>query len=406
MNLSSEELRKLSESAAYSPKEQLQAVDEGKESIFFGVPKERSFQERRVALTPDGVALLVSRGHRVVLEKGAGEGSNFHDNEYIQAGAQILEDVKEVYKANVLLKIAPPSLDEIAMMQQGQTLISALQISTQPKDSLQKLMQKRITAIAWDYIQDDDGVYPIVRAMGEIAGNTAILIAAELMSQAPGSRKAMFGGITGVPPTEVVILGAGTVGEYATRAALGLGASVQIFDKSMYKLRRLQNDIGMRLNTCTMHPETLTQALSTCDVAIGAVRSDSGRSPCLVTEEMVNSMKYGSVIVDVCIDQGGCFETSEVTTHEHPTFVKYEVIHYGVPNIPSRVSRTASKALSNIFSPILIKFGAQGSLVNVLRNFKGARNGVYLYKGTLTSSALGQTFDLPHKDLNLLLGMF
>ncbi|MGB0403559.1 MAG: alanine dehydrogenase [Salibacteraceae bacterium] len=406
MNLSSEELRKLSESAAFSPKEQMQAVEEKHDVLFFGVPKEKSFQERRVALIPDGVSLLVSRGHRVIVEKGAGEGSNFSDNEYIQAGAQIQENVQEVYKANIILKIAPPSIAEINMMQQGQTLISALQISTQPKNSLQKLIDKKVTAIAWDFIQDDDGVYPIVRAMGEIAGNTSILIAAELMSQAPGGRKAMFGGVTGVPPTEVVIIGAGTVGEYATRAALGLGASVRIFDRSMYKLRRLQNDIGVRLNTCTMHPETLAQALTKCDVAIGAVRSDTGRSPCLVTEEMVNNMKYGSVIVDVSIDQGGCFETSEVTTHEHPFFNKYEVIHYGVPNIPSRVSRTASKALSNIFSPILIKFGQQGDLANVLRNYKGVRNGVYLYKGTLTSPALGNAFDLPHKDLNLLLGMF
>jgi len=406
MNLSSEELKKLSESAAFSPKEQLEAVEKKEETIFFGVPKECSFQERRVALTPDGVALLVARGHRVMIEKGAGEGSNFDDNEYIQAGAQIQEDVTKVYRANIILKIAPPSFKEIEMMQQGQTLISALQLSTQPKDSLKKLVDKKITAIAWDFIQDDDGVYPIVRAMGEIAGNTSILIAAELMSQAPGSRKAMFGGITGVPPTEVVIIGAGTVGEYATRAALGLGASVKVFDKSMYKLRRLQNDIGQRINTCTMHPETLATALTTCDVAIGAVRSDSGKSPCLVTEEMVNNMKYGAVIVDVSIDQGGCFDTSEVTTHEHPINVKYEVIHYGVPNIPSRVSRTASKALSNIFSPILIKFGEQGSLANVLRNFKGVRNGVYLYKGTLTSPALGNAFDMPHKDLNLLLGVF
>lgn len=406
MNLSSEELRILSESAAFSPKEQLQAIAETNETLFFGVPKESSFQERRVALTPDGVALLVSRGHRVMIEKDAGKGSNFSDNEYIQAGAQIQEDVKEVYKANVLLKIAPPSLAEVNMMQQGQTLISALQIATQPRDSLKKLMDKRITAIAWDYIQDDDGVYPIVRAMGEIAGNTSILIAAELMSHGDSSRKAMFGGITGVPPSEVVIIGAGTVGEFATRAAIGLGASVMVFDESMYKLRRLQNDIGTRLKTCTMHPETLAQALSTCDVAIGAVRSSSGRSPCIVTEEMVNNMKYGAVIVDVCIDQGGCFETSEVTTHEHPTCVKYEVIHYGVPNIPSRVSRTASKALSNIFSPVLIRFGKQGSLENILRNYKGVRNGVYIYKGTLTSSSLGQTFNLPHKDLNLLLGMF
>ena len=407
MNLHSDELRRLSESAAFSPKEQLQAIENQKDIIFFGIPKETSFQERRVALTPDAVALMVAHGHRVIVESKAGNGSNFSDNEYIHAGAEIAEDSRRLYKeANIIMKVAPPSLAEIELMQTGQTLISALQLSTQPKNSLQKLMDKKVTAIAWDFIQDEDGVYPIVRAMGEIAGNTSILIAAELLSQAPNSQKAMLGGITGVPPTEVVILGAGTVGEYAARAALGLGASVRLFDRSMAKLRRLQNDIGVRLNTCTMHPDSLAQALSNCHVAIGAVRSDTGRTPCLVTEEMVNNMSYGSVIVDVSIDQGGCFETSEVTTHEHPICTKYGVIHYGVPNIPSRVSRTASKALSNIFSPILIKFGEQGSLVNVLRNFDGVRNGVYLYKGTLTSNALATSFDLPFRDLKMLLGMF
>jgi len=406
MNLSSEELRRLSASAAHTPKEQLQAVETGSDKIYFGVPKESSFQERRIALTPDAVRLLVSRGHRVVIESGAGVGSNFNDNEYITAGGEVTHDKKEVYQANILMKVAPPSMDEIKLMQEGQTLISALQLSTQPKAHLEALMKKHITAIAWDFIQGDDGVYPIVRSMGEIAGNTAILIAAELLCSGKNSRQAMFGGITGIQPTEVVIIGAGTVGEYATRAALGLGATVKVFDQSMYKLRRLQNDIGVRLNTCTMHPESLAAALKTCDVAIGAVRSNTGRSPCLVSEDMVLNMKHGSVIVDVSIDQGGCFETSEVTSLEHPICIKHDIIHYGVPNIPSKVSRTASKTLSNIFSPILIKFGEQGSLANVLRNFKGVRNGVYLYKGTLTSEHLGDSFDIQHKDLNLLLGMF
>lgn len=406
MNLSSEELKRLSASAAYTPKEQFQAIETNKESILFGVPKETSFQERRVALTPEASGLLVSRGHRVIVEKGAGAGSNFDDNLYMNTGAEVTGDKTEVYKSNILMKVAPPSMAEIGLMQDSQTLISALQLSTQPKEHLEALQRKRVTAIAWDFIQDDDGVYPIVRSMGEIAGNTSILIAAELLCSGKNSRRAMFGGITGIQPSEVVIIGAGTVGEYATRAALGLGATVQIFDRSMYKLRRLQSDIGQRLNTCTMHPETLARALETCDVVIGAVRSDTGRSPCLVSEEMVLNMKHGSVIVDVSIDQGGCIETSELTTLEHPISVKHGIIHYGVPNIPSRVSRTASKTLSNIFSPILINFGEQGSLVNVLRNFKGVRNGVYLYKGNLTSKALAEAFDLKHKDLNLLLGMF
>lgn len=404
--MSSEEIRRLSESAALAPKEQLQAIETKNDSLFLGVPKETSFQERRVGLTPDAVDLLVSRGHRVLVEAKAGAGSNFDDNEYIQAGAQIVDSAQKVFECDIIMKVAPPSNEEIKLLKHGQTLISALQLSTQPKNYLKALMDKKITAISWDFIQDEEGVFPIVRSMSEIAGNTSILIAAELMSQSPNGRRAMFGGITGVPPTSVVIIGAGTVGEYAARAALGLGATVRIFDKSMYKLRRLQNAIGVRLNTCTMHPDSLASALSNCDVAIGAVRSDTGRSPCLVTEEMVNNMRYGSVIVDVSIDQGGCFETSELTTHEHPTAVKYGVIHYGVPNIPSRVSRTASKALSNIFAPVLIKFGEQGSLINVLRSMEGVRNGVYLYKGNVTSKHMAQALDLPYKDLLLLLGIF
>lgn len=404
--MSSEEIRRLSESAALAPKEQLQAIETKNDSLFLGVPKETSFQERRVGLTPDAVDLLVSRGHRVLVEAKAGAGSNFDDNEYIQAGAQIVDSAQKVFECDIIMKVAPPSNEEIKLLKHGQTLISALQLSTQPKNYLKALMDKKITAISWDFIQDEEGVFPIVRSMSEIAGNTSILIAAELMSQSSNGRRAMFGGITGVPPTSVVIIGAGTVGEYAARAALGLGATVRIFDKSMYKLRRLQNAIGVRLNTCTMHPDSLASALSNCDVAIGAVRSDTGRSPCLVTEEMVNNMRYGSVIVDVSIDQGGCFETSELTTHEHPTAVKYGVIHYGVPNIPSRVSRTASKALSNIFAPVLIKFGEQGSLINVLRSMEGVRNGVYLYKGNVTSKHMAQALDLPYKDLLLLLGIF
>lgn len=406
MNLSSEELRKLSVTAAYVPKEQPQAIETRPTHLYIGIPKETSFQEKRVALTPGAVSLLIAHGHRVVIEKGAGEGSNFGDNEYRQSGAEVESDMREVYKANLIMKVAPPSEKEVEMLQERQTLISALQLSVQPRNFLQKLMAKHITAIAWDYIQDEVGIFPIVRAMGEIAGNTAILVAAELLSQGIGSRRVMFGGISGVQPTEVVIIGAGTVGEFATRAAIGLGASVKIFDRSTHRLRRLQNDTGIRLNTCVLHPDKLADALSRCDVAIGAVRAENGRTPCIVTEEMVNRMRYGAVIVDVSIDQGGCFETSEVSTHEHPTCVKYGVIHYCVPNLPSRVSGTASEALSNIFTPILLKFGEQTSLLDVLRNYSGVRNGVYLYNGTLTNKALSTTYDLPYKDLNLLLAMF
>ncbi len=399
-------LRSLSRSAAYVPKEQLQAISEDEKRMYIGIPRETSFQENRVALTPDAVRVLTSNGHEVVMETKAGEGANFSDTEFSEAGARITYTVEDVYKATLILKVAPPSQEEIAMMDRGQYLVSALQLSTLNREYLEKLMEKKITAIAWDYYKDEDGIYPLVRAMGEIAGTTSILVAAELLGNHKEGRKSMLGGISGVTPTEVVIIGAGAVGEYATRAALGLGASVMVFDSSTYKLSRLQNDIGVRLKTCTIQPQVLSNALAQADVAIGAVRARSGRTPCIVTEMMVENMKAGAVIVDVSIDQGGCFETSEVTNHKSPTITKYDVIHYGVPNIASRVSKTASRALSNIFVPILLNFGEHGNFENVLRAYSGVRNGTYLYNGTLTNKVLADSFNLKSKDLDLLMAAF
>ena len=210
----------------------------------------------------------------------------------------------------------------------------------------------------------------------------------------------------GVPPTEVVILGAGTVGEYATRAALGLGSSVKVFDNSLQRLSRLQNNIGSRIYTSTVHPDVLANALRTADVVIGAIRSKKGRAPILVSEEMVSDMKFGSVIIDVCIDQGGCIETSEVTDHAHPTFIKYGVVHYCVPNIASRVAQTASMALSNIFSPMMLQMADSGGINNMMRFDEGFRNGIYTYNGAVTNEYLAKTFDLPFRDLNLILATF
>ena len=403
--LSKEALKSLSQSASMLPQEQMVQVSQKKGQLYIGIPKETSQQEHRVALSPEAVAVLVSNGHEVIVETGAGDASNFSDTDYSEAGAQIAYESKKVFEANVILKVAPPSFDEIEMMQPKQTLISALQLTTQHKDFLKKLIDKKVTAIAWDYIQDASGIFPIVRSMGEIAGNTSVLIAAELLSNT-GGQGAMLGGISGVEPTEVVIIGAGTVGEFATRAALGLGASVKVFDNSISKLRRLQNDIGARLHTSTLQPKALLKALKTADVAIGAIRAPHGRTPNIVTEEMVSQMKHSAVIVDVSIDQGGCFETSKVTTHDNPTFTKYDVIHYCVPNIPSKVARTASYALSNIFNPILLNMGGEGSIENVLKNFAGVRRGVYLYQGILTNQYLGETYNLPCKPLDLLLEAF
>ena len=396
-------LRQLMSQGSLLPKEEMLEVARKKGNLYIGIPKETSFQERRVALVPETVAVLVANGHRVKIETRAGDGANFTDRDYSEAGAEICYDRKELFQCNIIFKVAPPSEEEVEMMQGNQSLISALQISIQPKKILQMLMDKKITAVAWDYIRDESGVFPVVRTLGEIAGTTAMLVAGQLLSSFSEGKGIMLGGVAGVQPTEVVVIGAGTVGEYATRAALGLGASVKVFDNSISRLRRLQNDLGTRVYTSVIQPKVLAKALMRCDVAIGALRAPLGRTPCIVTEEMVQQMKEGSVVVDVSIDQGGCFETSRVTNHDHPTYSEHGVIHYCVPNIASRVSRTASFALSNIFSPILMDMGEKGGCKELIASNLGFRGGVYIYRGALTSEVLGKVFDLQYKDIEWLI---
>ncbi|MCW8897836.1 MAG: alanine dehydrogenase [Flavobacteriales bacterium] len=387
----------------FMPQEEMLEVARKKSSLQIGIPKETSIQEKRIPLVPDAVALLVNNGHEVIIETGAGEGCSFSDKDYSEAGAQIVYGTEEVYKANMILKVEPPTLEEIDLMQHGQLLISALQLPIQPKDFLKKLISKKITAVAFDFIKDPDGILPIVTAMSEIAGNTAILIAAEYLSNQRNGQGQMFGGISGVSPTEVVILGAGTVGEFAARTAVGLGASVKVFDNNIHKLRRLQTAVGQRLQTSIVQPKVLLKALKSADVVIGAISSKIGRAPIIVTEEMVKCMKDYSVIVDVSIDKGGCIETSEITSHQAPVFAKHGVIHYCVPNIASRVARTASYALSNVIAPTILDTGEFGGIDAMIRSYIGIQNGVYIYKGILTNKYLAETFNMPYKDINLLL---
>lgn len=401
--MGSDVLKSLAKEALLMPQEKLQRVGAKSKQLFIGIPKETSFQENRVALVPEAVSLLVSNGHRVLIESNAGKNSNFSDRDYSEVGAEIAYDVNEVFKANIIVKVTPPTMEEIEMMPGNQTLFSALQLSVHPKNTLQKLMAKKITAIAWDFIQDDDGIFPIVRSMGELAGTQAISIASYYLTNQNGGRGVILGGIAGVSPTEVVIIGAGTVSEYATRSALGLGASVKVFDNSIYRLRRLQSDLDSRVWTSVINPKVLEKALMRADVVIGALRSKNGKTPCVVTEEMVEKMKEGSVIVDVSIDQGGCFATSRATNHNNPVYREHGVIHYCVPNIASSVPRTSSFALSNIFAPLLIQIGEEGGIAQMIKNECGFRHGVYVLKGALTSKTLGDAFGLPHKNIELLI---
>jgi len=385
------------------PKESLQEVGKLKQSLYIGIPRETSFQENRVPLVPSSVALLVNNGHQVVVETGAGTGANFTDHDYSDVGARIAYSTPEVYQADLVLKVAPLSSEELANVREKQSLMSILQVGMQTEGYLQQLSNKKVTALAFEYLQDETQVYPVIQAMSEIVGSAVILVASELMSGTSGGKGELLGGVPGIPPPEIVIIGAGTVSEYAARAALGLGANVKIFDNSIYKLRRIQRNLGSRVYTSIINPVELLKALKTCDVAIGAILSKEGRSPVIVTEEMVAEMRFGSIIIDVSIDQGGCFETSEVTNHSAPVFKKHGVIHYCVPNIASRVPRTASMAMSNIFTPILMNMGEVGGMDALLWKDKHVRSAAYLYKGTITNRYVAEFCRMPFRDLNLLM---
>ncbi len=384
------------------PQEETLEILKQKGELFIGIPNENQYQEKRICLTPDAVAAIVANGHRVMIESGAGESAFYSDKEYAEAGAEIAKDVKKVFGCPLILKVEPPTYKEIKMMNPQSSIISALQLKTQSKEYFETLAKKRITAIAFEYIRDEEGKFPVVRSLSEIAGISSVLIAAEILAATNKGNGLMFGNISGVPPIEVVIIGAGTVGEFAARSALGLGANIRLFDNSTTKLRKIQTNLNQTIYTSTVQPKNLMKALRRCDVAIGATRGKD-RSPVVVSSDMVENMKKGAVIIDVSIDMGGCFETSEVTTHEKPTINKFGVVHYAVPNIPARYPKTATISLSNIFTPYLLKLGEEGGIENSLRYNKGLRNGLYMYHGILTSKSVGEWFDLKYSDINFLI---
>jgi len=393
----------ISTSFSYETLEETLDIKPQGAQLHIGIPKETAFQENRIALTPDAVGVLISNGHHVVIEHNAGEAAHFRDKDYSEAGAKIVYDKAEVFKAPILVKSAPIVDDDLPFLQLNQQIISPIHMSVMKAELLEKMMEKRITGISFEALRDDSGTYPIVRSMSEIAGSAVMLIAAQYLGSANHGKGVLLGGISGIPPTKVIILGAGIVGEYAARAALALGASVKVFDNSVYRLKRLQNNIGHRLWTSVIEPRILSKQLKTCEVAVGALGTQGGRTPVVVTEEMVSNMRAGSVIIDVSVDRGGCFETAEITTHEHPIFLRYGVIHYCVPNIPSGFARTASQAISNVLMPLLLEAGEEGGFENLVWHKVHLRTGIYLFKGALTNFHLSQRFDLKYTDLNLLI---
>jgi len=388
------------------PQEEMLEVGRQKSKLTIGVPKENSSQENRVVLVPDGVGLLTRHGHQVVIEAGAGISAHFTDHEYSEAGGQIVYSPDEVYKSDLILKVAPITPTEREFLKPRQTLISALQTGIQKEEYFRSLMQKKVTALAFELIRDRANTFSVIRAMSEIAGSTSIFIAAEYLSDPEYGRGKMFGGFTGIRPSEVVIIGAGTVSEYATRSAVGLGALVKVFDNSVYRLRRLQNNLSMRIFTSLLHPKVILESMRTADVVIGAIHTKNGKTPCLITEDMVSQMKDGAIVIDISIDQGGCFETSHPTTHKNPVYKVHGITHYCVPNIPSRVPHTASQALNNIFVPIILDIGTEGGIDNFLKTDHGVRQGVYLYNGVSTNSFISRYFNLPFQDIDLLMAAF
>ncbi len=390
------------------PQEEMLEVGNKKKQLKIGIPSEDHEVESRVPITPEAVEILTGHGHEVILEAGAGKAANYLDTDYSERGGIIYDSRQAIYgECDILLKISPPAVEEIDWMKERQTLLSSFQIFTHSDEKyIRGLMKKKVTAIAFEKIQDEHNCFPAVRSMSAIAGTTSMLIAAEYLSNMRGGKGVMLGGITGITPTEVVILGAGTVAEYAVRAAMGVGSEVKVFDHSIHRLRRLQNAVGQMIPTSIFHPKVILKALRSADVLIGAIRRDEKQQTFFITEEMIREMKQGSVVIDISIDRGGCIETSELRTQVDPVFVKHGIIHYCVPNIPSRVARTSSIAISNVFAPLMVGMGELGSMGKHLKVNVGLRHGVYVYNGILTNQTIGERFGIPSKDIDLLMAAF
>jgi alanine dehydrogenase len=391
---------------AFMPKEEHLETAVRFRRISIGIPSDTKDDEKRIALTPEAVSLLVESDNEVILQKGAGNGANYSDKDYSENGAIITDSPARVFGSDVVIKVAPFTEKETDYLKGNQVVMSYLNVLKLDEETLARLIRKKVTAIAFEKIRDNNGVLPVIESMSEISGVTSILLASDYLSNHHGGKGVMLGGITGVTPTEVIILGANTAGEYAAKAAIGLGSQVKIFDSSLQRLKGFESLLGQRLQTSVFHPQVLKKALKSADVLIGAIELEDLRPWYYITEEMVRTMKKGAVIIDLSIDRGGCIETTECRAMRDPVYEKHGVIHFSAWNLPSRVARTASIALSNIFAPLLQKMADTGGITHLLKIDTGVRNGVYLYNGILTNETLGQKFGILSKDLDLLLSAF
>jgi alanine dehydrogenase len=391
---------------AYMPKEEQLETAVRNRKISIGIPADTGDDEKRVALTPEAVNILVESGNEIILQKGAGLGANYSDKDYSENGAIVSDSPARVLSSDVIIKVAPFSEKDTDYFRGNQVVFSYLNVLKLTEETLARLIRKKVTAIAFEKIRDDNNELPVIESMSEISGVTSILLASDYLSNHHGGKGVMLGGITGVTPTEVMILGANTAGEYAAKAALGLGSEVKIFDSSLHRLRRFESMAGHRLQTSVFHPQVLKKAIRSADVVIGAIELEDLKPWYYITEDMVRTMKKGSVIIDLSIDRGGCIETTECRALKDPVYEKHGVIHFSAWNFPSRVARTASIALSNIFAPLLQNLADSGGITQLLKNDPGLRSGAYIYNGILTNETLGQKFGVLSKDLGLLLSAF
>ena len=375
----------------------------GNPRLCIGIPRENGKIETRLPLTPEGVAILTDEGHNVYVQRGAGEPMAYSDLQFSEAGAFMVDNPADVFAADIVLKIAPPTVEELKMMNNRSSIFSMLQLSNFNKECIELIMRKKMNAIAYELIKDEQKGFPVVSSIAEIEGNAAIAVASDLMSSERGGKGLLLGGVAGITPPEVLILGASITGSVAARAAIGLGAMVKVFDHDINKLRKIQHYLGQQVFTSVIHPTVLIKSLASADVVIGNLRYINGTDRFMVSEELVKTMKKGSVIVDLSVDQGGCFETSECRTITNPVFEKHGVIHYCVPNISARVGRTASMALSNIFTPILLKVGESGGVKQSIADSSGFRHGAYIFDGIMVNHLIGEYYDIRSNDINLLL---
>lgn len=387
------------------PKEEMLEIRRKGKRIRIGIPSDKEKVEYRVPLTPQAVELLVSYGHDILIEKEAGKAASYSDEEYREAGALVMDDRKEIFECDIILRVSPFDETEIDMLKGHQALISDLQINAHCPNSIGKLMQKKMTNIAYEYLEDEDGRKPIVQLMSQISGSTSVILINEYMSKSRGGKGVLLGSVTGISPAELVILGSGTAAEFAARAALGLGTIVKVFDDNIGSLRKLEEKLPQRIFTSVYYPKVVRKALKSADAVLSAMPVGTP-PPFRITEDMVQKMKPGSVIVDLNVSQGGCFETSRCTDLNNPTFIEHGVVHCCVPNLPAIVARTASIALSNVLIPILISIGEIGGIDNYIKSSKSFRKGVYIYNGILTNSNLSDKFNIPYKDIDLLLAVF